>query len=265
MIEFDIQPTLTIGNFKDEIQRKTGIHASNQQLFFSNELLEDHSTLSDYNIRQKSIIEFKLLAPTIEKVVQAIATLNEFVDSDVKTSSGKVTEAMVILKAFVDSQSCCASTIVDLLKIKDDSSAKYSNIKAFCEKLICEKFKLTNAMKERSKEIEEIKADLKNMIIVNEMLLTEHKTLLREKDDLKTEVENVKTVNKTLSTEVENVRTVNKTLSTEVENVKTVNKTLSTEMENLKTVNRSLVEKVDKMEKQIEQLLSAAIGKTKIQ
>ncbi len=89
---------------------------------------------------------------------------------------------------------------------------------------------MRNAMKEQSKEIEEIKADLKKMIIVNEMLLTEHKTLLREMDDLKTEVENVKTVNETLSTE----------------------------MENVKTVNRSLVEKVDKMEKQIEQLLSAA-------
>lgn len=54
MLDFDVESSSTIGNLKNEIQRKSGIHSSNQRLFFSNEPLGDGSMLSDYGIREKS-------------------------------------------------------------------------------------------------------------------------------------------------------------------------------------------------------------------
>lgn len=164
-----------------------------------------------------------MFAPTIEKVVQAMAALNEFFDSDAKTSSETVTEALVLLNAFVHSQSSCANAIVDLLNTKDDLSTKNNNMKEFCVKLIGEKLEITKSMVG-------IKAELKNLNNVNELLLTEHKELRKEKDELKTEVDKLKT-----------------------------------EVDELKALNKSLTTGMEKLQQQMEQLLAAAVVNVKIQ
>lgn len=60
---------------------KTGIHFKYQELFFSNQKLEDGRLLSDYCIWDKSTIDVKLIVPSLEEVVEVMATFKAHVDA----------------------------------------------------------------------------------------------------------------------------------------------------------------------------------------
>ena len=52
----DVKPSETIKNIKAKIQDREGIPAEKQKLVFAGRILEDNTTLADYNIEMESIV-----------------------------------------------------------------------------------------------------------------------------------------------------------------------------------------------------------------
>lgn len=235
-IILEVQPHNTVETIKDNIQVKTGIHRRFQKLFFSNKELEDGCILSDYRIKNSSNIDFQLIVPSFDEVLDAMSTLNAHIDSQTSctneitgSSLEKVTEAMVTLKAFIDSHSCCAIAITEILKKSELTADRNSKIKTFCENLIRENRDLINVRDEQCREIKALKVKVQNM-----------------------------------ETEFANMKTEFANTKAELANQKVHNERIENELANLKVVNQSLFEKVDvvltvsvKMEQRIKELTAA--------
>lgn len=193
-IPLKVESTCTIQDVKDNINSTTGIHSKYQELSFSNEVLQDERTLAHYNIGNTSTIDFKLIVPSFDEVLEAISTLNIHISSDPELE--KVVEAMITVKAFVDSHSCCASVISDLLTTSADQSKKHIATKMFCENLLHRDHESTN-------DLINMKKDLADLKVANNEWKIERETLKSEVENLKSEVENLKTFNETILGKVE--------------------------------------------------------------
>lgn len=227
-IILEVEPSSTVDNIKDIIQVKTGIHRRFQKLFFSNKKLEDGCILSDYQIENSSCIDFQLVIPSFDEVLDALVTLNAHIDSHEITGSSleKVTEAMITLKAFVDSHSCCATAITEILNTSELAVDRNSKMKIFCEKLLRENRDLINVRDEQCREIKAFKVSMQNM-----------------------------------SSELKNTNAELANTNAEMAKQKDHNEKIENELVNLKVVNQSLFEKVEaftklsvKMEQRIEEL-----------
>ena len=56
-ITIQVKPSETIANIKVQIQDKEKIPPDKQRLTFENNLLDDNSTLSDYNLPKKATLQ----------------------------------------------------------------------------------------------------------------------------------------------------------------------------------------------------------------
>lgn len=198
-IPLEVESTFTVKDIKDNINSKTGIHTKYQELSYSNEVLQDEHTLAHYSIDNKSIIDFKLIVPSFEEVLEATTTLKSHISCTSKPTDFEleiVTEAMTTVKAFIDSHSCCAVVISDLLQTSADQSEQNVKIKLFCQNLLQKNLELTN-------DIRTMKRDLENVKATNCGLSTQVENLKSEAKNLKSEVENLKALNTTLIEKVE--------------------------------------------------------------
>ena len=60
IIFLEVEPSYSIKDVKAKIQDKVGIHPYEQHLIFEDEYLEDDQTLSDYNVKMRSVLHLKL-------------------------------------------------------------------------------------------------------------------------------------------------------------------------------------------------------------
>ncbi|XP_037052062.1 uncharacterized protein LOC119085719 [Bradysia coprophila] len=200
-ISLEVESSFTIIDVKDNITSKTGIHRKYQKLSFSNEILQDEYTLAHYNIGNKSTIDFQLIVPSFEEVLEATSTLKEHISCTSESTdfeSEKVEEAMTTVKAFIDSHSCCAVFISDLLKTSADQSEQNVKMKMFCQNLLHKNLEITNVIKTMKKDLENVKAANSGLSTQVENLKSEVENLKSERENWKTEVENVKALNKTI-------------------------------------------------------------------
>ncbi|KAG4073701.1 hypothetical protein HA402_000925 [Bradysia odoriphaga] len=126
----------TVKSIKESLYSKTGIHPRYQCLTFFGETLQDEYGVSHYKVENKSSIEFKIIVPQFDDVLEAVGSLKAHVDSSVNKTDETLVDAMITLKAFVDCHSCCSSVIIDMLKSKELADEKNAKIKSFCEKLL---------------------------------------------------------------------------------------------------------------------------------
>lgn len=78
-ITLDVEISDKIDNIKQKIYDKEGINADEQMLVYASKLIEDHKTLSDYNIQKDSTLNLmmKLLGGVYDPSLAALAkTLN---------------------------------------------------------------------------------------------------------------------------------------------------------------------------------------------
>lgn len=78
-ITLDVEISDKIDNIKQKIYDKEGINADEQILVYASKLIEDHKTLSDYNIQKDSTLNLmmKLLGGVYDPSLAALAkTLN---------------------------------------------------------------------------------------------------------------------------------------------------------------------------------------------
>jgi Ubiquitin family len=59
-ITLNVKPSETVYDIKSKIEDKEGIPINQQRLIFSEQYLEDHHTLEDYNIVKESTIHLLL-------------------------------------------------------------------------------------------------------------------------------------------------------------------------------------------------------------
>ena len=78
-ITLDVEISDKIDNIKQKIYDKEGINADEQMLVYASKLIEDHKTLSDYNIQKDSTLNLmmRLLGGVYDPSLAALAkTLN---------------------------------------------------------------------------------------------------------------------------------------------------------------------------------------------
>lgn len=249
-IILEVESSNTVETIKDNIQVKTGIHRNFQKLFFSNKELEDGCILSDYQIEDSSCIDFQLIVPSFDEVLDAISILSTHINSHTSctneitgSSLEKVTEAMITLKAFVDSHSGCAIAITEILKSSELTADRSGKIKIFCENLLRENRDLIKVREEQCCEIKALKVKVQNM----------------ETESANTKADLTNTKADLVNTKADLANTKTELANTKVELTNT-----KAELANLKVVNQSLFEKVEvvstvtvKMEQRINELTAA--------
>ncbi len=77
----DVDPSDTIWNVKCKLKDKQGIRPSQQQLMFQDDCLDDNRLVLDYNIIERSRLNFAIIVPSSEKAHEALFALTDFVDS----------------------------------------------------------------------------------------------------------------------------------------------------------------------------------------
>ncbi len=213
-INLEVEPSNTVETIKDNIQVKTGIHRRFQKLFVSNKELEDGCMLSDYQIENSARIDFQLIVPSFDEVLDAMSTLNAHIDTQhsctneiTGSSLENVTVAMITLKAFIDSHSCCAIAITEILKTSELTADRNSKIKIFCENLLRENRDLINVRDEQCREIKALKAKVQNMETELAHTKAELTTQKVHNERIENEIGNLKVVNQSLFEKVDVVST----------------------------------------------------------
>jgi len=76
-ITLDVDADDTIEKVKEHVCRKTGFPAVSQRLFFAGKQLDDHCTITDYNIRKESVIHLlaRLRGGLTADEIQAITAM----------------------------------------------------------------------------------------------------------------------------------------------------------------------------------------------
>lgn len=231
-IILEVEPSSTVENVKDNIQVKTGIHRRFQKLSFSNKELEDGCILSDYQIENSSSVDFQLIVPSFDEVLDAMTTLKTHTDShtsctnEITGSSLEVTEAMTTLKAFIDSHSCCAIAITEILNKRELTADRTSKIKIFCENLLRENSVLINARDEQHCETKALQVKVHNMETELVNTKAELANTKAELGNTKAELANQKVYNERIENELANLKVVNQTLFEKVEVVSTFSSTM---------------------------------------
>ncbi|XP_037046099.1 uncharacterized protein LOC119081355 [Bradysia coprophila] len=132
-IKLKVELGSTVKSIKESLYSETGIHPRYQCLTYFGETLLDEYGVLHYKMENKASIEFKIIVPKFDDVLEAVGSLKTHVDS---SANDTLVDAMITLKAFVDCHSCCASVIIDMLKSKELADEKNAKIKSFCEKLL---------------------------------------------------------------------------------------------------------------------------------